>query len=72
MQPHSLLQVEQISCLYSNGLLYLPLSFNDLRKEESLRWKEFEERDAASFDGQLGRRRAKWAALLTDPETQAI
>jgi len=41
-------------------------------EKKSLKWKEFEERDAASFDGQLGRRSAKLAVLLTDPETQAI
>ena len=41
-------------------------------EKKSLKWKEFEERDAASFDGQLGRRSAQLAVLLTDPETQAI
>ena len=58
--------------VYCINDMNLPLSFNDPRKEKSLKWKGFEERDAASFDGQLGRRRAKLAVLLTDPETQAI
>ena len=50
----------------------LPNYFDDFGKEESLRWNEFEERDAAAFDGRLGGKRAKLAVLLTDPEIQAI